>query len=191
MPLMKNKMLLISCSLLILCFATASAMFTRIDTPAAAAQMEDGQTIQTLLSEVHQLRLVLQRGNLNTYRAQIAVERMRLQQDQVLAIRRELEATRTQLLNAKHFHGEMEDRLKDMANQVNLEPDANRRLMLEREYREAKRNFDTQTQWETDIREKETQLTSQQMLEQSKLTDLGDRLEALERELQTQQPGRP
>src|SRR5215469_7097646 len=111
MPL-KNRMLLLSFSLAILFFAAANVLFIRFDIPAAAAQVEDRRTIQTLLSEVHELRVVLQRGNLNTYRAQIAVERMRLQQEQVFNIRRDLETVRTQLLNSKRFHTEMEDRVK-------------------------------------------------------------------------------
>ena len=185
----KTKIMPTLFCLAILCLITLGTSIIRFGT--ASAQAQDGQTLQSLLSEVHQLRMALQRGNLSAYRAQIAVERMRLQQDQVLTIRRELEATRTQLLNSKHFHGEMEDRLKDMVNQVNQEPDPSRRSMLERQYRDAKRNFDTQTQWESDMHEKETQLASQQTLEQSKLAELGDRLDALERELETQQPGRP
>ena len=49
----------------------------------SSAQGENAQVMQSLLSEVHQLRLAIQRSNLNTYHAQIAIERMRLQQQRV------------------------------------------------------------------------------------------------------------
>ncbi len=187
MPLMKNRLLLLSFSFAILFLATASVLFIRFDIPAAAAQVEDGRTIQTLLSEVHELRVVLQRGNLNTYRAQIAVERMRLQQEQVFNIRRDLETVRTQLLNSKRFHSEMEDRIKELEVQANQETDPTRRASLDRQFRESKRNFDGQIQWEDGLREKESQLANQQLLEQGKLNELSDRLEGMERELEKQQ----
>src|SRR5262245_50431838 len=123
MTAMKSKMLLLLFCFAILCLAAVSIMFIRINLPAAAAQAEDGRTIQSLLSEVHQLRIALQRGNLNTYRAQIAVERMRLQQEQVLNIRRELETVRNQLLNSKRFHTEMADRVKELEGQLTQETD--------------------------------------------------------------------
>jgi hypothetical protein len=185
---MKNRMLLLSFCFAILFFATASVLFIRFDIPAAAAQVEDARTINSLLSEVHQLRLVLQRGNLNTYRAQIAVERMRLQQEQVFNLRRELETIRTQLLNSKRFHSEMEDRVKELEAQANQETDPTRRAMLDRQFRESKRNLDGQIQWEDALREKETQLANQQSIEQGRLNELSDRLEAMERELEKSQP---
>ena len=187
MPL-KNRMLLLSFSLAILFFAAANVLFIRFDIPAAAAQVEDRRTIQTLLSEVHELRVVLQRGNLNTYRAQIAVERMRLQQEQVFNIRRDLETVRTQLLNSRRFHTEMEDRVKELEAQANQETDPTRRAMLDRQFRESKRNLDGQIQWEDALREKETQLANQQSIEQGRLNELSDRLEAMERELEKSQP---
>jgi hypothetical protein len=53
---------------------TAARAFTN----SAAQPAQSDQTLQSLLSEVHQLRLVLQRANLNTYHAQITIERMKL-----------------------------------------------------------------------------------------------------------------
>jgi hypothetical protein len=188
MPVMKNRILLLGFSIAILFLAAAGTLCIRLDRPVSAAQAEDARTIQALLSEVHQLRVVLQRGNLNTYRAQIAVERMRMQQEQLVNTRRDLEATRTQLLNSKRFHTEAEGRIKELEAQANQEQDPTRRAMLDRQFRESKRNFDGQIQWEDALREKETQLANQQLLEQSKLTELVDRLEALERELEKPQP---
>src|SRR5712671_5578729 len=59
---------------LLLCFGF-SAM--------AQNSSSDPQTLQTLLTEVHQLRLALERSTQIAPRIQIAVERLKLQQDQV------------------------------------------------------------------------------------------------------------
>src|SRR5579863_6289449 len=54
----------------------------------------DPQTLQALLTEVHQLRLALERSSQIAPRIQIAVERLKLQQDQVARTGRELEELR-------------------------------------------------------------------------------------------------
>jgi hypothetical protein len=49
---------------------------TATNNSAQAAPDENGQVLQALLSEVQQLRLAIQRSNLNTYHAQIAKENL-------------------------------------------------------------------------------------------------------------------
>jgi len=188
MNAMKGKIPSLLICVAILCLAAMSTLFIRVNKPAAAAQVEEGQTLQNLLTEVHQLRIALQRNNLNTYRAQITVERMRVQQEQVLNVRRELESARNQLLISKRFHTEMADRVKEFESQLGQETDPYRRAALERQYRESKRSFESQVQWEEGLREREAQLVNQQQFEQAKLSELADRLDALEREIESQQP---
>ena len=62
--------LLCSTAVWLIFFGYTSA---QTDKPVERALTGDGQTIQALLSEVHLLRLVLQRSNLNLYRAQIMI----------------------------------------------------------------------------------------------------------------------
>jgi len=172
----------------LLCLIVFGASLIQTGRPSASTQSDNGQTLQALLGEVHQLRLALQRSNLNTYRAQITVERMRVQQEQVLNVRRELESARNQLLISKRFHTEMADRVKEFESQLGQETDPYRRAALERQYRESKRSFESQVQWEEGLREREAQLVNQQQFEQAKLSELADRLDALEREIESQQP---
>src|SRR5437870_4872663 len=72
---------------------------------AAQAQTNpsESQTMQTLLSEVRQLRLALERSTLIGPRIQILVERLKLQQDHITRISRQLE----------DIHREMDQRRSD------------------------------------------------------------------------------
>ena len=67
---------------------------------AAGAQTpppSDASVIQALLSEVHQLRLAIERSNTLSLRIQLAVERMRLQQQVVSRLSDQLEGARQDL----------------------------------------------------------------------------------------------
>src|SRR5262245_15647173 len=59
-------------------FIAAQAFTKGIAQPA-----QSDQTLQALVIEVHQLRMAIQRANLNTYYAQITTERIKLQQQRV------------------------------------------------------------------------------------------------------------
>jgi hypothetical protein len=57
----------------------------------------DTQTVKALLDEVRQLRLVLQRNSVATYRAQVTLERLKLQQGIVAKLLEEQEQLRRSL----------------------------------------------------------------------------------------------
>ena len=68
---------------------------------SSAQPVQSEQTMQALLGEVRQLRLVLQRGNLNTHHAQITVERMKLQQQRVDRLHTQLGEVGNQLAGTR------------------------------------------------------------------------------------------
>src|SRR5713101_3329534 len=63
----------------------------------AQAPASDVQTLQALLTEVHQLRIALERSTQIAPRIQIAVERLKLQQEQVARVSRQLQDLRHEL----------------------------------------------------------------------------------------------
>src|SRR6185436_4249197 len=81
-------------------------------TPAPAAQSDGAQVMQALLSEVHELRLALQRSNLNAYHAQITIERMRIERQQVDRLSARLDEVRIQTAKIKVKQAELQDGLK-------------------------------------------------------------------------------
>src|SRR5712692_11820915 len=57
----------------------------------ASAQPDCDQTLRQLLTEVHELRLAVQRATVNNTRFQMLIERVRVQQTHVDSLSRQLE----------------------------------------------------------------------------------------------------
>jgi hypothetical protein len=139
--------------------------------------------LRTLVDEVRQLRLTLQRTVLSAHRFQIVFERQRFQQGRVDAVARELQTLSLQLDNAKFARTQFVERAKQAQEQLDLEPDLKRHNMLEQQLKEFKLILSTQSQQDERHRERETLLNTQLQVEQLKLDDLTNQLDNLEREL--------
>ncbi len=163
---------------------TASQAFTNIS--AQAAQSSSEQTMQALLSEVHQLRLAIQRSNLNTYHAQITIERMKLQQQRVDRLTAQLGEARNQVASTRKALSETSRALKGAEMGLAHDANAAERADRERSIRDYKAELEELTRKEQQEQASETQLSAQLQLEQIKLTDLNERLDTLQRELETQ-----
>lgn len=153
-------------------------------TTAQPAQGENAQTMQALLNEVRELRLAIQRSNLSAYRAQIVIERARSQQQRVDRLAEKLREIRERIDEVKAPQAEMQDRLKKIDERLNEERDAKKRAELGDEQEDFKGRLKMLSQDEARRREQEAQLASQLQLEQARLTELNDQLDALQRELE-------
>lgn len=162
---------------------TASKAFT----DSAAQPLQSDQTLQSLLSEVHGLRVAIQRSNLNTYHAQITIERMKLQQQRVDRLQAQLGDIRKQLAETRKnlSHWSSVD-LKQVEMDLARETDAAKRAEREMNYQYFKSQLEEFTQKEQQEHAAETQINAQLQLEQAKLNDLNERLDILQRELETQ-----
>ena len=153
-------------------------------TTTSPAQGENAQVMQALLSEVHQLRLAIQRSNLNTYHAQIALERMRVQQQRVDRQADQLRGTREHVAQIKMAQAEMQEELKQTERRLSEEADLAKRRDFESHQEATKTRLAQMAQEETRLREQEAQLVVQLQTEQGRLAELNDQLDALQRELQ-------
>lgn len=79
---------------------------------------ESEQVLRQLLAEVHQLRLALQQSALLNIRSQPAIERMRLQQAHVLAIKRELSDLRQTVSSRETELGNLVERRKSLEDEL-------------------------------------------------------------------------
>jgi chromosome segregation ATPase len=134
-------------------------------------------------NEVRQLRLAIQKSNLSAYHVQLIVERMRLQQQQMGRLTGNLRDTRDRIANVKMAQTEIQYELKKIEGRLsrdNRGPDANEEEQLE--------TFKTKLGWmaqeEARLREIESQSAAQLQIEQAKLAELEDQLDALRRELE-------
>jgi hypothetical protein len=171
--------ILICLSTVFLLTGLASAQTSNL---ADSAQVDEGQTLRALLKEVRELRLALQRTNLNAVRSQLIFERMRLQTARVDSLARELDNTRAQLFTLRDFRTQGAERVKDYEEQIGQEGDATRRGQLERQKNSMKQNLSSQARREEQLSGRQEQLSLQLQTEQAKLTDLEGQIASFERE---------
>jgi hypothetical protein len=145
---------------------------------AQSGQPGQDRTTQALLAEVRSLRLALERASLNGYRAQIALERLRLQQQRVDRLTRELEEAKNELNEMEMNRPKMEEMVEEMVKEV----DEGR--AHEMQSKMFKAEVERQKQREDRVRQREVDLAKQLQVEQDKLRDLNDRLDLLEREME-------
>ncbi len=172
-----------------LVFASFGRSQTTTSSPTKAERGENEQTMQALLYEVRQLRLAIQRSNLSAYHAQVIIERMRSQQLSVDRLTDRLRETRDQIFNWKMRtaleQSELQDRLKSTEDSLSEPVDAITRRGREVELDITKKKLGLMAQEEAWMREKESQLAGQLQIEQARLAELNEQLDALRRELET------
>jgi chromosome segregation ATPase len=170
-----------------LVFTSFGGPQTATNNNAKTAQGENEPTMQALLNEVRQLRLAIQRANLSAYHAQLIIERMRSQRQQVDRLTERLRDTRDRIANMKMAQIDLQGELKRIEGRLsrnNRQSDP-----VEDENQEiVKTRLAALVKEETRLQEVESQLTAQLQIEQAKLAELNDQMDALQRELEMPPP---
>jgi len=170
--------------LTVVVFASFGRSQTEANKNAKTAQGDNEQTMQALLNEVRQLRLAIQRSNLSAYHAQLIIERMRSQRQHVDRLAERLRDTRDRIANGKIPQAEFQHELKKIERLLSQEGDAERRQDLEERQDIFKTRLAALAKEETRLQEAESQLNAQLQIEQARLAELDDQLDALRRELE-------
>ena len=76
------------------------------------------QSLQELVTEVRQLRATLQRMNAAVYKGQVLLERLKLQQEQVTRISRELAEVREGIYNVRTERSRIKEHIKRLEEAV-------------------------------------------------------------------------
>jgi len=166
--------------LFIFYFGLSGTAFQSRSGQTGVAQMYDGQTVQALLSEVQLLRLAIQQSNQTTPRIQIALERLRIQQEYVNDLTRDLVNVQDQIAESKNNQTQMAEILNGTEAQINKEYDMTRRAEMEAQSKAMRSEQERQAQREKRLQEREAQLAAQLQTEQSKLSGLNDQLDEWE-----------
>jgi chromosome segregation ATPase len=149
----------------------------------AQAPSSDPQTIQNLLSEVHQLRVVLERSAAIAPRIQIAVERLKLQQEQVARTSHELAELRDRLDHSRSELPRMQQQLQSFETAEGQEADPAKRREIGDELKAFKLATEQSRKSIEQLQSRESELAGHLQSEQSRLTELNDRLDQIERTL--------
>lgn len=140
------------------------------------------QSLQELVREVRQLRATLQRINSAMYKGQVMLERLKLQQDQVARMTRELADARDNLGEMRAHQTRLNDvMIKTEASVEKGEKDASELAQLKGE-------LDMLKEREQRLAAREVRLANDLEVERARLNDLNDRLNAFELELAPNKP---
>jgi hypothetical protein len=161
---------------------------------AAMAQTNSANPVQTpetpltreIVTELQRLRQAVERSTVNQYRVTIAIERLRVQQESLGRLSRDLENARRAATDLQTNRAMMTERAKELEQAVNTATDAQHRKALEEEQKQFKLQLGRIEQLEQTERTRETELRTRLDVEQGKLNDLNERLDALEREFEKQ-----
>jgi predicted nucleic acid-binding Zn-ribbon protein len=140
-------------------------------------------TVQALLAEVRQLRLALERSAIVAPRIQVMLQRMQMQQDAANRASKDLDDVRNQIANLANQERSMTTQLKEMEKGAETEQDPVRRKSLENESRMFKGMLENQATSMTQLRAREAETEGRLQTEQAKLSELNERLNVLERQL--------
>jgi chromosome segregation ATPase len=149
----------------------------------AQAPPSDVKTMETLLAEVHQLRIALERSIQIAPRIQIAVERLKLQQDQVARVARQMDDLRRELDRSRSDQPKIHERLQEIAAAATQNTDPQKRKDLDDALSMFKLEAEQAEKSLQQIQAREGELASRLQSEQARLTELNDRLDQIERAL--------
>jgi chromosome segregation ATPase len=152
----------------------------------AQAPSTDPQTLQSLLSEVHLLRVALERSASIAPRIQIAVERLKLQQEQVARASHELSDLRDRLDHMRSELPRMQQRLQTLETAESQENDPAKRREIGDELKAFKLATEQSEKSFEQLQTREGEIAGHLQSEQSRLTELNDRLDQIERALSVQ-----
>jgi chromosome segregation ATPase len=154
---------------------------------AASAQTapapSDSSVIQALLSEVHQLRLAIERTNSIGPRIQLAVERVKIQQQVVSRLSDQLEGVRRDLDSRQAAETRSAEQIRNAESEINQTTDPNKRKTLEGELKDFRPMMEQMQKTTQLLQAREADLSSRLRSEQATLDGLNDRLNQIERSL--------
>jgi hypothetical protein len=143
----------------------------------------DRQTLQTLLSEVQQLRLAIERSTLLGTRIQIAIQRMAMQEARTARLAQDLDRLRRELTDLQLAQPREAERLKELEEEQSQARDPEARKEREAAIKQFKIELEHTATRERQQRVREAETSSQLALEQGRLTDLHQRIDEMERAL--------
>ena len=169
--------------------AAAIVMFslTQIAAGQTNKQPEDKETLQALLTEVRILRQALQtlqRMSIDTYRSQLLVDRIRVNREDVRRLTTSLNETRDLIGKTQNTIPQFIDRQKLLESRVQLEIDQGKRAELEFEAKRTKESVEMYKAQLEPLKEREQQLSAELNSEKTRLDELENRLDLLERAIE-------
>ena len=154
---------------------------------SAQVKQSDDQTLQELLDEVRQLRQALQtlqRMSVDTYRSQLLVDRVRVGHEDIRRLTASLNDTRDLIAKTQTTIPQFLERQKLLESQLQLEVDQSKRVDLEFEIKRTKDAVEMYKSQIEPLKDRETQLQTDLNATKSKVDELENRLDLLEKAIE-------
>ncbi len=164
-------------------FYRAAAAAWLCAAPLCAQSGGDAATMQALLTEVRQLRHTVERTLSLGPRMQLLLQRAQFQQQRVLHASEQLDEVRKQIAQETARQNAANERLAKIEQDISNESDASKRSQLED--MRAGLKLVVGNGPDQQLRARESELSNAFETEQAALNDLNEKLDALERQLET------
>jgi predicted nucleic acid-binding Zn-ribbon protein len=155
---------------------------------ASAQDAPQPATLETLLKEVHALRIAMERSNQIAPKVQIALARMQVQEERVRNANRQLQDARNRIRDFENKQADISDRIKQTETQQAQAVDPNTRKQMDLEIQALKAELAQFSKLEQQAQAQEAEANSQLLNEQTKWNEVNDLLTGIERMLAPVQP---
>jgi predicted nucleic acid-binding Zn-ribbon protein len=173
---MKGRILNFSILTLILLFTIQPAN-AQTQATQKASQPNQEAIFKEMLNEIHQLRIALERINVNNSRVQILVDRVRLQQGEVRRLSDELSGVRRQLADLRSLLPGLRERI------ANAEKQQDAGVISSDDLKALVALVDQTQRREQDLSAEENRLATELDVQTVNLSELNRRLDGLEEEI--------
>ena len=146
----------------------------------------DGATMQALLTEVHQLRLTLEKSILVGPKMQLVMQRAQLQDQRVARISQQLDSVRKQIAEKAARRTKVTEAIAQIDQELSGAVDAEQRKQLETtraNLKNAAANGPDQQ-----LAGRESEFASSLQAEQALLNELNEKMDAMVRQIDVSQP---
>lgn len=155
---------------------TPQQSYAQSGATSALNKSNQEQIVREILSEVRQLRVEVQRLKASAYQTQVVIERLRLQQDQVARLTREISEVREKISETKTRQVKMNGMFEETEKQVQSG------VISQSELKRISGEIEELKQREQNLTERESQLSAEIDAERVKLITLNRRLDELGQE---------
>jgi hypothetical protein len=150
---------------------------------SAQSQESERQSIPALMSEVHQLRLAIERSTLLGTRMQISLQRIQMQELRTSRISQDHERLRKEAADMQMGYATAASRLKNDEEQLTQTTDPKERKNLEEVVKRTKLDLEAMAARQQQTQAREAELAVQVQSEQGRLAELNERVNQMERAL--------
>lgn len=167
-------------------FSLAQQTPRPVTTPPMGSAMDEANSLPAILREVKQIRASIPRSNLNSFNAEITMNRVRLQVETLKALTTRLEETKASIKKLQEDSEEQRLIRKTLEERLQRTIDPIQRAGLEYAIEQLKLKVNNAFQNIQELRAQEYRLTNQIQMEQGRLDELNNRLDAIQREIEAQ-----